>query len=324
MNLPEALGTRYGDVPFFLVGAVRSGTTVLRLLLGHHPDICRCEEMEFVATPLADWGGKIADMDSYRCYLALDRGFRMSGYRINPDLEFEDLARDFLEQRRKEDGCPIVGATVHNHFDRLLDIWPDAKFIFMSRDPRDVARSCVQMGWAGTAWGGSQFWIDAQDQWERLSARVPATRRHVVRFEDLIASSTEVLKELCAFLGTSYDPAMLDIERDTTYRRPDPAESRSWRDSAEPAEVRQVETRIGVQQIEAAGYAQSGEPPLRMTSFRLAAIWAQDIGVRVRFRAARYGWSLWLAGVVSRRLPVRSWRESVRLRMDAIENQFLK
>ena len=35
-----------GTPPFFLVGAVRSGTTLLRLLLGNHPRICRCEEFE--------------------------------------------------------------------------------------------------------------------------------------------------------------------------------------------------------------------------------------------------------------------------------------
>ena len=43
--------------PFFLVGAVRSGTTVLRLMLGHHREICKCEEMEYVTSALKQFSG---------------------------------------------------------------------------------------------------------------------------------------------------------------------------------------------------------------------------------------------------------------------------
>lgn len=36
------------EKPIFLVGAERSGTTVLRLMLDHHPQIAWCNEFEYV------------------------------------------------------------------------------------------------------------------------------------------------------------------------------------------------------------------------------------------------------------------------------------
>ena len=65
--------------PFFVVGAVRSGTTLLRLMLGHHPKICRCDEFEYVATAISgrsDW----PDVKTYVAQLPWHRDFREAGF----------------------------------------------------------------------------------------------------------------------------------------------------------------------------------------------------------------------------------------------------
>jgi hypothetical protein len=146
--------------PFFVVGAVRSGTTVLRLMLGHHPQICRCDEFEYVTSAIAGRSGW-PDTAEYVRDLPRHRDFRQSGFRIETSLPFPELARDFLVQRRSADARRLVGATVHNHFDELPRIWPGARYIHLSRDPRDVARSCVDMGWGGNAWSALAIWEQA-------------------------------------------------------------------------------------------------------------------------------------------------------------------
>ena len=309
--------------PFFVVGSVRSGTTLLRLMLGHHSTICRCEEMEFVVGDIVD-PATTTDTADYFHRLRLDRGFRVSDYTIDESLSYPEIARDFLRQRLAADGKPIAGATVHHDFDRLPVIWPEARFIFIRRDPRDVARSCVQMGFAGTPYFGADFWLNAEIAWEKLSGQVSPEQRMEIRFEDLVADSPEKMAEICHFIGIEYEPTMLEIEADTTYSRPDPAAAKSWRDGASNDEVAQVETRIGLERLRASGYEPSGTSPIPQSAYQSLRIGLLEVSGRVGARIRTYGVSLWLQGVLSRRLPFRGWRERIQLRVDDIDNQLVK
>ena len=76
------------------------------------------------------------------------------------------------------------------------------------RDGRDVARSVVEMGWAGNAWAGCSPWIEAERLWERLSGELPPDRQLSVRFEALITNPVEVLTGICKFCRVAYDEAM--------------------------------------------------------------------------------------------------------------------
>ncbi len=49
---------------------------------------------------------------------------------------------------------------------------------------------------------------------------MPESRRIQVTFEDLVAQPELELERVCRFLGVSYEPSMLDIEGDSSYRRP--------------------------------------------------------------------------------------------------------
>jgi hypothetical protein len=293
---------RHDDAsPFFLVGSIRSGTTLLRLMLGHHSRICRCHEMEYVASAIAgreDW----PEVPSYARDLPQRYDFRAGGFVADPSLAFPDLARDLFAQLRAADGKEVAGATVHNHFDELPRIWPEARFIHLERDPRDIARSCVATGWAaGNVWAAADIWIAADDAWQRLEAQVPGSRRLQLKFEDLVAQPEIQLERICRFLGVSYEPAMLDIEGDTSYRRPSKRDARSWRDDAPPKEVRIMEARFGARLVRA-GYAPSGLPPLRISAARAMLLRLDHRWQRMRASQRRYGFWLWAAATVSRPL----------------------
>src|SRR5690606_30898833 len=123
--------------------------------------------------------------------------------------DYPTLLNGFLIQARDQAGKSLVGATVHRHFDRLLWLWPDARFIHLVRDPRDVARSCIGMGWAGNVWTGVERWVTAEQLWDRLRHRLTEARMLEVRYEDLLAAPDRVLARTCAFVGVDYAPAML-------------------------------------------------------------------------------------------------------------------
>ena len=309
--------------PFFVVGSERSGSTLLRLMLGHHSAICRCEEMQFVVGKIVDQNTK-SDPSAYIHRLKLDRSFRLSGYTVNEALSYPEIAQDFLVQRQRIDGQPLVGATVHHAFEKLPEIWPTAKYIFLRRDPRDVARSCVQMGWSGTPWRGVNVWLSAEKSWQALQQIITKDQFIAVSFEELMADTPARLSEICDFLGVQYEPGMLSIDEDTTYSRPDSSVARSWRDNASDDEIAQVEARVGLQTLAALGYEASGKPPLKQNAFNQCRLAILELTRRTSAKVNRYGIGLWFAGVVSRRLPFIRWRESIQLKVDHIDNQHLK
>jgi len=313
--------------PFFLVGAIRSGTTLLRIMLGHHSRICRCHEMEYVASAIVgrkEW----PDAHSYARDLPQHYDFHSSGFVANASLAFPELARDLFAQLRAADGKDVAGATVHNHFDELTRIWPGARFIHLERDPRDVARSCVATGWAaGNVWAASDIWIAADDSWQRLKAQVPESRRIELKFEDLVAQPEIELERVCRFLGVSYEPSMLDIEGDTTYRRPSKRDARSWREDAPPKDLRIMEARFGTR-LTRAGYTPSGLPPLRISAARSMLLRLGHRWGRMRASQRRYGFWLWGASAVSRPLAhvptVREARSRLRAAMRTIDELHMR
>ena len=96
--MPPASTDRESYKVVFLTGALRSGTTMLRLLLGHHPSISRCDEMEYVAPIIAD-PSLLSDVDRAIAWLALHRQYRQSGYTFDGDVSVQSGLLGFLDQR---------------------------------------------------------------------------------------------------------------------------------------------------------------------------------------------------------------------------------
>lgn len=207
-GMSSALANAHEE-PFFLVGSERSGTTLLRLMLAHHGQIECAPEFEFLVEEMPEDAGW-PELDGYYRWLETNRIFRPHALAVDRALDYPALMKSFVAQYCRRSAKPIHGATCHKHFDRLLRIWPKARFVHLLRDGRDVARSCIGMGWAGNVWHGAERWIAAEELWVSLASRVPAARRLELRYEDLIRDPEKELARTCAFLGTDYDAAMLD------------------------------------------------------------------------------------------------------------------
>ena len=145
-----------------------------------------------------------------------------------------------------------------------------------------------------------------------------------LRFENLLAEPEIELTRICRFLGAEFDPSMLEIDRDTSYGRPNSSESKSWRKSATDREVRQVEVRVGHEMMKQAGYAPSGLPISTMNAPAKALVTLEEAFHRVRRKIQIYGFSVWLAAMVGRRLGLTALRDSAQRRIDAIDNERMK
>ncbi|HHN78851.1 MAG TPA: sulfotransferase [Phycisphaerales bacterium] len=306
----------------FLIGAERSGTTLLRIMLDHHPELAFRNEFEFAVDLVGD-DGSFPPMDAYVRFLGLSRTFSMSGFEIDRQLAYPDLVKSFLEQKRRRDGKRLVGATVHRHFHRILTIWPDARFIHLIRDGRDVARSRIREGWAGNGWVAAHEWVEVEREIDRLAERVGPGRMVEVRYEELLADPEGQLSRICGFLGLDYAPAMLDFEGDSTYRRPDPRFAQRWRSEASPRQVALIES-VQSDMLTRRGYELSGNPPIRVGRLRRWWLGLHSRLVCTRFRMKRYGLRLWASEIVSRRLKMRRWAERTRLAINEIQKRHLK
>ncbi|MBE9174584.1 sulfotransferase [Synechocystis salina LEGE 06155] len=310
------------ESPTFLIGAERSGTTLLRLMLSHHPQIAWCNEFEYAIDQVRD-NGQFPEVSHYLEWLKTHRIFQATGFEVSPDLTYEELVQSFLQQKQDQEQKPVVGATVHRHFDRLLAIWPNARFIHIVRDPRDVARSCISMGWAGNVWTGSQRWVEAEECWEALKQNLPVDRYVEISYEDLIRNAQTVLTQLANFLGVDYDPAMLEYNQDTTYEKPNSSLLNQWRRKLGDRDVQLVECQVGDFLIQR-GYEASGLPTIQLTGSQIRSLKLQDWWARANFRLQRYGAVLFALNYITSRLPVRAWRDKVQLQINQIDLQYIK
>ena len=307
--------------PIFLVGAERSGTTLLRLMLDHHPQIAFYHEFEYAVDLIR--GGKHPTLKEYYEFLETDRIFQSSGFEIDSKLNYPQLINSFLVQKRNLDGKPIVGATVHRHFERLLTVWSDAKFIHIIRDPRDVARSCIGMNWAGNVWSGVERWLEAEQLWTQLTEIIPAEKRIEVRYESLISEPVANLERLCEFMGKSYDSAMLSYPENTTYSLPEAKFVAQWKRKLSPREIQLVEARVG-KMLEEKGYELSKLPSLKISPavkqrMRLHNRWSV-----IKGRINTYGFPLVFSGYLSRRLGLKQWEKNIQLKCNVIDSTRLK
>lgn len=316
MSSPEQSGKEVA----FLCGALRSGTTLAALMLGAHPLITRAGEMDFLfESPRAADG--TPDLKAYRRMLADNRIFRAGGVGIDENLAHDDLVRSFVEQKR-EPGRALV-ATVHRNFQRIPAIFPGARYIHLLRDPRDVARSSIKMGWAGNVYYGVDHWIASERDFEALERQVPPERILTLHHRNLVRDPEGELARVCAFLGLAYDPAMLRYHETSTYDPPDPGFIEGWRKKLTPEEIGLVEGKAGAM-MAARGFEASGYPRLQPGRLKRAALSLQNRAARIAFSIRRYGAVLTFLDIAGRRLPLGPIAVFARRKINEKTLQYLK
>jgi hypothetical protein len=182
--------------PVFVISSVRSGSTLLRVILNTHPDICAPHELHLRCLRV-DFDKRYAEM-----------AFKELG--IDKD-ELEHMLWDrVLHNELARSGKRIIVDKTPgnaNVYQRLVTCWPDARFIFLLRHPASIVASLMETR------ADRELEPTIKEALKYLNAVEEAKRAQpglVVRYEDLTDDPARVTKEICAFLGTRWDPRMLD------------------------------------------------------------------------------------------------------------------
>ncbi|MFN9176142.1 MAG: sulfotransferase family protein [Synechocystis sp.] len=307
--------------PVFLVGAHRSGTTLLRLMIDSHPQIHFPGESEFI-TQLMNDNCEPPPIQEYHDFLQFDRVFLERNLTLNQNLSFTALVNDFLVQENTQN-LPVYGTTIHVNFACLAKLWPQAKFIYLYRDPRDVAKSCVKLGWSGNTWYGVEGWLKAEQYLSRLQKMITPNQLLLISYEDLIKNPPEILTQICRFIGVEFSEKMFDFIENSTYNYPDPKYLAQWKKQLSPQEIQWIEYRVG-ELLSMRGYEASEQPPIAVNALLLGRLKISNVLGRLNSQIKRYGLSLVILEIVGRRLKIKSLKRKVQLKLNEIRRQRVK
>lgn len=309
----------------FVAGSLRSGSTLLRLMLDRHSCIANPKpgEHDFLFDSFGTDGGLAAAQATSPLQLDEYMYTHMAGLWLDQPIPRQDSTPDRLRAlvAAHEGEADWLALVVHRNFVSAHEIFPQARFVHLLRDPRDCAKSSVAIGFAGNVYHGLEPWMQAEQSWERLRSRLQPHQFIEVRYEELVMNPEKVLGRICEFIGLRFEPGMLDLSG-TTYEAPSARYANQWRDRMSREDIQLVETRAGYL-MEARGYQRAGRAGHigKTTLWRLSL---QNHWHRHRDGVRLYGLSLWLQEVAARRLHLRGWLHAVQLRMFPIKLKTLK
>jgi hypothetical protein len=268
--------------PIFIVGAPRSGTTLLRAMLNRHPRIGLSDETYFfyyvylrrrAFGDLADPANRRTLIDSYSATQRMQR-LKVDLNRLGERLMAEGTSypaffATILQYYAESQGKVRAGEKTPHHawnVETLLEWYPAGRVIHLVRDPRDVCASLFNVPWGRkTATANADLWVTLTTAAERGQGNPRFCR---VRYEDVVAEPEQAMRQLSEFIGEQYDPAMLSNARVSTADQPWFSRSHdalskdrlgAWRGKLTDEDVRLIEAGAGPL-MERLGYERTQAP----------------------------------------------------------------
>ena len=194
------------EQPVFIVGMLRSGTTLVEQIAASHPKVIGKGEMDLIRVLCGDDGNGDSGSD-------------------NAEADEKDLtsqASEFLARMRDqaEDAVRIIDKTPFNflYLGRIQLMFPGARVVHCRRDALDTGLSCFRQYFtAPHEWACDLADIGRyhranerlMDHWQGVLSLPILT----VDYEDLIGDQEKASRRLIEFLGLEWDPACLDFHR---------------------------------------------------------------------------------------------------------------
>jgi sulfotransferase family protein len=304
--------------PFvFIVGAPRSGTTLLRRIVDAHPDVAITKETHWIVQLLRGEHAAsttspvtpelLARLLSHRRFarLELDPARLESLVAADEPVSYAELVTAVYDSFGEMRGKRLVGDKTPRyvrHIPTLHGLWPGAKFVHLIRDGRDVCLSV--RNWDKENRFVTRISTFEEDPistialwWEQLvrlgredGASLSDDLYYELRYEHLVATPDEECRKLCSFLGVPYSDRMLRFHEGRTRDEPGlDAKSawrpitpglRNWRTEMADADVERFETVAGglLDELDYPRGAPEPGPAARERAARVRESYAREAG----------------------------------------------
>jgi hypothetical protein len=200
------------DTPFFLVGCVRSGTTLVRDLLREHPRLACPEETHYFRWPHPFGNVDFMGVQESNEVLRQHRHIDGVGDATYADILASATTRRDLQDRYAEAFLQAGGMSARRWFDKtpqnvyglllLSAVYPEARFVHIHRHPFNVVASLM----AGKVMarhsliGAINTWLESVAIVQQFSQAWP-DRVLDVSYERLTGDPLAEINRLLAFLG---------------------------------------------------------------------------------------------------------------------------
>lgn len=210
--------------PVFIGGMMKSGTTLLRALLGQHPQLFATFETHwFDESVRLRWAeSESKRMGLIQSLLELDEGELARLYetkRSEPQREFIDIVLAYCCDRAGKSRWVEKTPGNIRHWRLIREIWPDATLIHVTREYKDVYAS-----WKTRRGDTLDTFLDAAkktyDDVRPLLGRSADGYREI-DYLDLVLNTEQTMRSVLADLGLPWDPAcaVLDVDEGQRERR---------------------------------------------------------------------------------------------------------
>lgn len=195
------------ELPVFIVGMPRSGTTLTEQIAASHPHVYGAGELHHLRNIAKDLGFDYRDLSK----------FRRSIHEMTPKVA-KDLAAEYLKHLRRHSGTALRITDKMPHNFELIGLirllFPNAKIVHCSRDPIDTCVSCFMNNF-------SEFHGYNADltnlglyyrEYHRLMqywAKLGSTRIHESVYESLTSDQEAQSRLLIDHLGLDWNDACL-------------------------------------------------------------------------------------------------------------------
>lgn len=237
----------------FMIGTQRSGSNLFRLMLNQLPAVAAPHPPHILIRmmPLVASYGDLEQPENFA--RLIDDSCRL--VEANPvEWEGVDLDRaDILRRCDRHDLYAVMAAIYGKlqdtwgktswcckslgnvkYADQLADRFPDAKFIYLYRDGRDVALSFTRaIEGEKHYYNIAKDWDNGQQQAIKLRERIGPERVLSVSYEDLTGDENRTLRRVCDFLGVAFSEDAMDFYKTDEAQRAATA-SNLWENVTKP------------------------------------------------------------------------------------------
>ena len=244
----------------FILGNPRSGTSLFRLMLNSHSMINATPECGFLHwwyKKYADWDSSCISSNRLDEYISdLESSKRIEDWKMdyallkakivqeNPEnyAKLGELVYTFYGEQKGKYAKVIADKNNYyiNHFNDLKEIWPDAKYILVVRDGRDVACSYLNMEKLITNSPYKPYlstdiktiakeWLTNNQNILSFSESLNNSQFMVIRYEDFVTDSALYLTKVCNFLGLNFESNMLNYFIKNAKEHDEPLSSLDWK-----------------------------------------------------------------------------------------------
>ncbi|MBO6782677.1 MAG: sulfotransferase [Alphaproteobacteria bacterium] len=222
------------DRPIFIGGLMKSGTSLLRVLVGQHPDVFASFETHWFDPAIREnWDDRTSRRMVYLCeFFEIDDetyARLVAQKRAEPAREFIDIVLcDAAARAGKLRWAEKTPANIR-HWPLIKSLWPDARLVHVTREYRDCFASWKERR------GDSldDFLQSARTAYDAISPLLGSSTDDYmeVDYTELVRDTENAMRKVLEFAELPWDARCAAIDTDATTRERATVKTVTGRDS---------------------------------------------------------------------------------------------